>query len=107
MHTGMPLHVVVTGANAGLGLELCRQLTARGDAVYAACRTSSPDLDAVGVAKVITGVDVTSDAGADVLVAALQGITVDALVNNGGDREGGRGDDGGERGRRTGDDTIR
>ena len=41
------------------GLELCRQLTARGDVVYAACRQSSPELDAVGVkGGIITGVDV-------------------------------------------------
>jgi len=30
--------VVVTGANRGLGLEFCRQLLARGDRVFAACR---------------------------------------------------------------------
>jgi len=31
-------HCLVTGANRGLGLELCRQLLARGDRVIAACR---------------------------------------------------------------------
>ena len=31
-------HCLVTGANRGLGLELCRQLLARGDRVVAACR---------------------------------------------------------------------
>ena len=39
-------NVVITGCNSGLGLELCRQLTARGDVVYAACRQSSLELDA-------------------------------------------------------------
>ena len=52
-------NVVITGCNSGLGLELCRQLTTRGDVVYAACRQSSPELDAVGVkGGIITGVDV-------------------------------------------------
>ena len=52
-------NVVITGCNSGLGLELCRQLPARGDVVYAACRQSSPERDAVGVkGGIITGVDV-------------------------------------------------
>ena len=50
----MPLNVVVTGANAGLGLELCKQLTARGDVVYASCRAPTAELEAVGVKKVRT-----------------------------------------------------
>jgi NADPH:quinone reductase-like Zn-dependent oxidoreductase len=83
-HTGtMPLTVVVTGANTGLGLELCTQLHARGDAVYATCRASSKELDALGVAKVITGIDVTSTDAADKLVAALKDVSIDCLINNG------------------------
>ena len=34
----MPRNVLVTGANRGIGLELARQLLARGDHVVAACR---------------------------------------------------------------------
>ena len=34
----MPRNVLVTGANRGIGLELARQLLARGDRVVAACR---------------------------------------------------------------------
>ncbi|MBJ6982073.1 MULTISPECIES: SDR family oxidoreductase [unclassified Luteimonas] len=33
-----PLHALITGANRGLGLELTRQLLARGDRVVATCR---------------------------------------------------------------------
>ena len=36
--------VLVTGANRGIGLELCRCFRARGDAVIGVCRTSSPEL---------------------------------------------------------------
>jgi NAD(P)-dependent dehydrogenase (short-subunit alcohol dehydrogenase family) len=76
--------VLVTGASSGIGLELCKQLVARGDAVYATCRRSNPELEAVGVAKIVPGVDVTEEACAEVLRAALEGVTVDVLVNNAG-----------------------
>ena len=39
--------VVITGANRGIGLELCRQTHARGETVVAACRHASPELAAV------------------------------------------------------------
>jgi NAD(P)-dependent dehydrogenase (short-subunit alcohol dehydrogenase family) len=38
---------LVTGANKGIGLELVRQLSASGASVYAACRQTSPELNAV------------------------------------------------------------
>ena len=34
----MPLDVLVTGGNRGIGLEFVRQLLARGDRVVATCR---------------------------------------------------------------------
>ena len=74
---------VVTGANRGIGLELCRQLVARGEDVIAACRTPSKELEDLG-ARVVSGVDVTTDAGAAALLAATEGKTIDVLVNNAG-----------------------
>jgi NAD(P)-dependent dehydrogenase (short-subunit alcohol dehydrogenase family) len=75
---------LVTGANRGIGLELARQLHARGDTVIAACRTSSPELDAVGC-RVIDGIDVSSDDVVEALDAALEpGERIDVLVNNAG-----------------------
>lgn len=74
---------VVTGSNRGIGLELCKQLVARGDHVFAACRTESPELAKAGV-KVVRGVDVTSDAGAGELRSALAGKHVDVLLHNAG-----------------------
>ena len=41
--------VLITGANRGIGLEMARQYAARGDTVIAACRRTSPALDALGV----------------------------------------------------------
>lgn len=46
-------------AHRGIGLELCKQLGARGDRVIAVCRQAGPELKAVGVTKVIEGVDIT------------------------------------------------
>jgi predicted secreted protein len=51
--------------------------------VYATCRSSSNELEALGVARVVTGVDVTSADAADKLVAALAGVAIDSLINNG------------------------
>ncbi len=75
--------VLVTGGNRGIGLEVCRQLTARGDDVIAVCRKANDELDALGV-RVIDGVDVADDAGVARLVEALGDETIDILLNNAG-----------------------
>lgn len=51
------MHVVVTGSNRGIGLELCRQCRARGDKVTALCRKVSLELEALGV-DTVDGIDV-------------------------------------------------
>ena len=75
--------ILITGANRGIGLELVRQLMARGDTVIAACRAASRDLDATG-AEVIEGLDVTSNDSVAALEGRLEGRTIDWLVNNAG-----------------------
>ena len=72
--------VLVTGGNRGIGLELCRQLAARGDDVIAVCRGSSPELEASGV-EVHEGVEVTDDAAVAKLGTALDGRAIDVLIN--------------------------
>ena len=75
---------LVTGASRGIGLELVRQLHARGDDVIATCRTRTPELDAVGC-RVVDGIDVGSDdVGAALLEALGDGQSVDVVVNNAG-----------------------
>lgn len=74
---------LVTGANRGIGLELCRQVHARGDRVIAVCRSSSLELDAVGC-RVVDGIDVGHDGAGDMLLEALGDETPDIVVNNAG-----------------------
>ncbi len=75
--------VLITGASRGIGLELCRQLHARGDEAIAACRQATPELTELGV-RVIDNVDVSSDAAVAQLVALLEGQKLDWLINNAG-----------------------
>jgi NAD(P)-dependent dehydrogenase (short-subunit alcohol dehydrogenase family) len=79
----MATNWVVTGSNRGIGLELCKQLSGRGDTVFAACRTTSKELAALGC-KVITGVDVGSDGAAKAIERGLEGASIDVLLNNAG-----------------------
>lgn len=75
--------VLITGGNRGIGLEMARQYSARGDEVIVACRQSNPDLLSLGV-RVVEGVDVSSDQSVAGLVSAMQGKKLDRLVNNAG-----------------------
>ncbi len=74
---------VVTGANRGIGLELVRQLVARGERVAAVCRKASPELEATE-ALVVDGVDVTDPADVAGLPERLAGESVGLLINNAG-----------------------
>ena len=93
-----PLTWVVTGASSGIGLELCKQLAARGDKVFATCRkkaSSASGVDQIssvaGDVTIIEGVDVASDGVGAVLAASpLAGVPVDVLVHNAGSVNGTR-----------------
>jgi NAD(P)-dependent dehydrogenase (short-subunit alcohol dehydrogenase family) len=74
---------LVTGANRGIGLELCRQLVARGDEAIAVCRSASSGLAALDV-RVESGVDVADEGTVAELAGRLSGAELDVLVNNAG-----------------------
>ncbi len=80
------MKVLVTGANRGIGLAFCRQLSGRGDEVLAVCRSCSGDLDELSRDKVriIEGVDVTREEGISSLRQAVAGEQIDLLINNAG-----------------------
>lgn len=82
--------VVVTGANRGIGLEFCRQLSARGDEVVAVCRSASNDLRELqnlgaGV-EIVADIDVSKAVDVERLAkdAAIVQKKIDVLINNAG-----------------------
>ena len=74
---------LITGANRGIGLELVRQLNARGEDVIATCRSASSELSALSV-RVETGIDITSGDSVNKLRENLNDIEVDVLIQNAG-----------------------
>ena len=82
--------VCVTGSNRGIGLEFCRQLSERGDAVIAVCRSASDELKKLAASAkdfaIVEGVDVSSEDGAKKLAAApeITAQKLDVLINNAG-----------------------
>ena len=74
---------VVTGANRGIGLALCRMLKRQGDEVIAACRKISDELGALNV-RVEAGVDVADDAAVQRFAQRLGTTPVDVLIHNAG-----------------------
>jgi NAD(P)-dependent dehydrogenase (short-subunit alcohol dehydrogenase family) len=77
--------VVVTGANRGIGLELCRQLQAAGAEVIAAVRDpeAADELRQAAPAR-IERLDVADPASVAAFAEALGDAAVDVLINNAG-----------------------
>lgn len=74
---------LITGANRGIGLALCKTYLAQGWKVIGVCRTASPELTESG-ARVIAGVDVTDPEALAQLADTLAGKPIDLLINNAG-----------------------
>lgn len=83
MSTNTAKTIVITGANRGIGYAMAKICQQRGDSVYALCRQSSAQLDALGV-NVVAQVDIATQAGIDTAVSALSSINIDLLINNAG-----------------------
>ena len=73
---------IVTGANRGIGLELARQLSARGDTVIGTARNpdSAADRNKLGIQ--VETLDVTNPKSIAALAKKLKGVPVDLLVHN-------------------------
>lgn len=79
----MSKHVVITGANRGIGLEFVKQYVALGYEVTAVVRNVSAELNALSV-QIIEGVDVSQAQDVARLAEQLAGQKIDILVNNAG-----------------------
>lgn len=83
---------LVTGASSGIGIEIARELAARGHGVTLVARREprlrelADELTALGVRAEVVVADLEDEAGRDALAAALTelGLTVEILVNNAG-----------------------
>jgi len=76
-------NVVITGANRGIGLELCKSFINKGYSVFALCRQSSPELSALD-ATIIENIDVATEQGLINMQHKLAGVDIDILINNAG-----------------------
>mmetsp|Transcript_83146 Transcript_83146/g.144490 ORF Transcript_83146/g.144490 Transcript_83146/m.144490 type:complete len:254 (+) Transcript_83146:80-841(+) len=93
----MPTFVIV-GASSGIGLEMVKQLAARGDKVFATCRSKAGSATGVdglseitGDITIIEGIDIAQDSVGEVLKAsALADVPIDVIVHNAGSINGSR-----------------
>lgn len=79
----MTKNVVITGANRGIGLSLCKQYKKQGLKVIAVCRNSNVTVEQVA-GTVIDGIDVGSADDCGKLFQKLVGVKIDILINNAG-----------------------
>ncbi len=75
--------ILITGANRGIGLQLCAQLSARGDDVIAVCRTPSAELKELGV-RIIDAIDVSDAQSIERLKREIADEPLDVIINNAG-----------------------
>lgn len=80
----MPTTYFVTGANRGLGLEMVKQLRARGERVFGAARSPREATSLRALTPDVLALDVSSGPSIDSLAAAMKGQPIDVLVNNAG-----------------------
>lgn len=79
------MRAVVTGASRGIGLELVRQLVARGDQVEAAVRDPDKAVELRALERTrVHRVDVADPASVDALAAALGDAAIDLVINDAG-----------------------
>ena len=80
--------LLITGANRGIGLEMTRQATARGDTVIACTRNALESPDLVALARqhdtiTVLGLDVTAETDMKQIAAGMR-RSIDVLVCNAG-----------------------
>lgn len=74
---------LITGANRGIGYELCKQLSQKGYEIIAVCRTTSSELQALNV-KTISSIDLTQKKDINILNEKISDHSLDLVINNAG-----------------------
>jgi NAD(P)-dependent dehydrogenase (short-subunit alcohol dehydrogenase family) len=78
------MNIAITGANRGIGLELCRQYAARGEQVLAICRQRNDELGDIAKA-VFPGLDISTASDREQLFTQLKqtlcGKPLDVLIH--------------------------
>lgn len=80
----MTQHILITGANRGIGLAFASQYAAAGHHVFAVCRSASKELQALDNVTIIDGIDVTDPTAAARISNALGNTTLNILIQNAG-----------------------
>ena len=75
---------LVTGANRGIGLELVRQLSARGYQVIGTARNPEEALELKETGALLVALDVTDSSSVRAMAQQLEGKKIDLLINNAG-----------------------
>lgn len=75
---------LVTGANRGIGLELVRQLRARGHQVIGTARDPEKATELKDTGALVLPLDVTDSNSVRAMAKALNGQKIDLLINNAG-----------------------
>ena len=76
-------HVVITGANRGIGFQFAKQYSEAGYKVTAVCRNNSKQLTELDV-DIIEGIDVTKESDLLRMQESIGNASIDILINNAG-----------------------
>jgi NAD(P)-dependent dehydrogenase (short-subunit alcohol dehydrogenase family) len=81
-------HVLISGANRGIGLALATLYAQRGDTVYACCRTPGKAAELHALSRThsvnVIPLDVGDEPSVAALASQLGGASIDTLINNAG-----------------------
>ena len=80
-------HILITGANRGIGLEFVRQYLAKGEHVIACCRSpeAADDLKRLACPELeVLPLDVGDESSVKALAGLLKGRTLSVFINNAG-----------------------
>ncbi len=85
----MKNHVLITGANRGIGLEFCKQLADQAYTVFACCRRPEQAIELTQLSKEyntikIVQMDINQHSEIDAVAENLKQTSIDLLINNAG-----------------------